>query len=64
MADLIKTEHLSVEKLCFDHLDDFAAFAMDSSISYMFHYPMERKSDVISYVEYRYKLPCSFLKKL
>ena len=50
MADLIKTEHLSIEKLCFDHLDDFAAFAMDSSISYMVHYPMERKSDVISYV--------------
>lgn len=50
MAELIKTEHLSIEKLCFDHLDDFAAFAMDSSISYMFHYPMGRKSDVISYV--------------
>lgn len=50
MAELIKTEHLSIEKLCFDHLDDFAAFAMDSSISYMVHCPMERKSDVISYV--------------
>ena len=47
MAELIKTEHLSIEKLWFDHLDDFAAFAMDSSISHMVHYLMERKSDVI-----------------
>ena len=50
MAELIKAEHLSIERLCFDHLDDFAAFAMDSSISYMVHYPMKGKSDVISYV--------------